>query len=59
MLTAYVNLGPMHAALPRKQATIPPLASTLLFESRAGAFDALSQGSLCPESTVWLLEDAR
>ncbi|KNE29634.1 malto-oligosyltrehalose trehalohydrolase [Achromobacter spanius] len=59
LLTAYVNLGPMHAALPRKQATIPPLASTLLFESRAGAFDALSQGSLCPESTVWLLEDAR
>ena len=58
LLTAYVNLGPMHVALPRKQATTPPLASSLLFESRAGAFDALSQGSVCPESTVWLLEDA-
>ncbi len=58
LLTAYVNLGPMHVALPRKQASTPPLASSLLFESRAGAFDALSQGSVCPESTVWLLEDA-
>ncbi|WAI81569.1 MULTISPECIES: malto-oligosyltrehalose trehalohydrolase [Achromobacter] len=58
LLTAYINLGPMPAALPRKQATTPPLFSSLLFESRAGAFDALSQGSLCSESTVWLLEDA-
>lgn len=58
-LTVYVNLGPMPEALPHKIAAAEHLASSVLMESRAGAFAALSSGSLCSESTVWLLEDAR
>nr|WP_314360439.1 malto-oligosyltrehalose trehalohydrolase [uncultured Achromobacter sp.] len=57
LLSAYVNLGPVPEALPRQQASAAPLFSALLFESRAGAFDALCQGNLCSESTVWLLEE--
>ncbi|NMK45478.1 malto-oligosyltrehalose trehalohydrolase [Achromobacter sp. Bel] len=58
MLTLYANLGPEQAALPPDLAPAGPLFSSLLFESRPGAFDALGRGSLCADSTVWLLEDA-
>ncbi|CAB3683745.1 malto-oligosyltrehalose trehalohydrolase [Achromobacter piechaudii] len=57
LLTVYVNLGPTPEGLPRKQAAAAPLFSSLLYESRAGAFDALCLGNLCSESTVWLLEE--
>ncbi|WP_315130138.1 malto-oligosyltrehalose trehalohydrolase [Achromobacter marplatensis] len=57
-LTLYANLGPVQEALPPKFSAAGHLFSSLLFESRAGAFDALSLGSMCSESTVWLLEDA-
>ncbi len=57
-LTLYANLGPVQEALPPKFSAAGHLFSSLLFESRAGAFDALSLGSMCSESTVWLLEGA-
>ncbi|MFY0476139.1 malto-oligosyltrehalose trehalohydrolase [Achromobacter marplatensis] len=58
LLTLYANLGPDRQALPPGLAPTGPLFSSLLFESRPGAFDALGLGSLCADSTVWLLEDA-
>ena len=41
-LTLYANLGPVQEALPPKYSAAGHLFSSLLFESRAGAFDALS-----------------
>lgn len=58
LLTVYVNLGPVREQLAQRALAAAHSPSSLLFESRAGAFAALASGSLCSESTVWLLEDA-
>ncbi|MBB1593234.1 malto-oligosyltrehalose trehalohydrolase [Achromobacter sp. UMC46] len=58
VLTLYANLGPDPQALGPGLAPAGSLFSSLLFESRPGAFDALGLGSLCAESAVWLLEEA-
>ncbi len=56
-LTVYTNLGPDRLALPESlQAGLEAYAA-LLFESVAGARDALFQGEVCGDSTVWLLEE--
>ncbi len=58
LLTVYVNLGPVREQLAQRALAAAHSPSSLLFESRAGAFAALASGSLCSESTVWLLEEA-
>lgn len=57
-LTVYTNLGPAHQPVPESLAPGPDVYATLLFESLAGARDALARGELCPDCTVWLLEEA-
>ncbi|MNK34981.1 Malto-oligosyltrehalose trehalohydrolase [compost metagenome] len=56
-LTVYTNLGPAHQAVPAPLMPGPDVYATLLFESLAGGRDALARGELCPDSTVWLLEE--
>jgi len=56
-LSLYVNLGdedvaPVHAALPGE-------AAVLLFQSCAGAYDALAGGSLPAECTLCIMEEPR
>ncbi|WP_342065519.1 malto-oligosyltrehalose trehalohydrolase [Achromobacter kerstersii] len=58
LLTVYVNLGPVREQLAQRALAAAHSPSSLLFESRAGAFAALASGSLYSESTVWLLEEA-
>ncbi|WP_447577786.1 malto-oligosyltrehalose trehalohydrolase [Achromobacter kerstersii] len=58
LLTVYVNLGPVREQLAQRALAAAHSPSSLLFESRAGAFAALASGSLCSESTAWLLEEA-
>ncbi len=57
VLTLYANLGDVRVPLP---ATLAPDGSfaALLFESLPGAFDAISSGSLCGDSAVYLLQEA-
>ncbi|KXJ66328.1 malto-oligosyltrehalose trehalohydrolase [Achromobacter xylosoxidans] len=57
-LTVYANLGPNPQTVPDSLMPGPDVFATLLFESPAGGRDRLAQGELCPDSTVWLLEDA-
>ncbi|MFD4836669.1 malto-oligosyltrehalose trehalohydrolase [Achromobacter sp. NPDC058515] len=57
-LTVYANLGPERQAVPPALQSGPDLYATLLFESLAGGRDALAHGELCPDCTVWLLEEA-
>ncbi len=56
-LTVYANLGPNPQTVPDSLMPGPDVFATLLFESPAGGRDRLAQGELCPDSTVWLLED--
>jgi len=56
-LTVYTNLGPMPQTVPESLMPGPDVFTTLLFESPAGGRDRLSQGELCPDCTVWLLEE--
>lgn len=56
-LTVYANLGPAPEHVPEPLRPGPDLYSTLLFESLAGGRDALARGELCPDCTVWLLEE--
>lgn len=56
-LTVYTNLGPMPQSVPESLMPGPDVFTTLLFESPAGGRDRLAQGELCPDCTVWLLEE--
>lgn len=57
-LTLFANLGPVVQPVPQSLMPGPDLYATLLFETPAGGRDRLAQGELCPDSTVWLLEQA-
>lgn len=57
-LTVYTNLGPARQPVPASLAPGADLYAALLFESLPGGRDALAQGELCPDCTVWLLEEA-
>ena len=56
-LTVYANFGSDRLALPEPLQAGPESHATLLFESVAGARDALVQREVCGDSTVWLLEE--
>jgi len=56
-LTVYTNLGPNPQTVPESLMPGPDVFTTLLFESPAGGRDRLAQGELCPDCTVWLLEE--
>jgi maltooligosyltrehalose trehalohydrolase len=56
-LTVYANFGPDRVALPEALQAGAEAYATLLFESVAGARDALVHGEVCGDSTVWLLEE--
>jgi len=56
-LTVYTNLGPHPQAVAPALMPGPDVQSTLLFESLAGGRARLEQGELCPDCTVWLLEE--
>ncbi|MEN4922785.1 malto-oligosyltrehalose trehalohydrolase [Achromobacter spanius] len=57
-LTLYANLGPAPQPVPAALMPGPDVYATLLFESLAGGRDALARGELCPDCTVWLLEES-
>jgi len=56
-LTVYTNLGPTPQTVPESLMPGPDVFATLLFESPPGGRDRLAQGELCPDCTVWLLEE--
>ncbi|WP_313621651.1 malto-oligosyltrehalose trehalohydrolase [Achromobacter sp.] len=56
-LTVYTNLGPRLQTVPESLKPGPDVYATLLYESPAGGRDRLEHGELCPDCTVWLLEE--